>query len=135
LAFELRRWCPFQVYVEKSADVVCCQGKLAPAIKAHNAYRAQHAHHKWTLQHRSVVREPVVIRTPDHDHQPAVIGQPIVNGVDARSSLAERLGFARIGLAFVVAQEKHERLPSKKAIATTANRATPTTILIARIYS
>src|SRR3984893_15016037 len=109
-ALELGCGCPFQVYVEESADVVCRQGNLAPAIKAHNAYRAQHTYHKRTLQHRSVVREPVVTRTSDHDHQPAVIGQPIVNRVDVRSGLADRLGLARIRLTSVVTQEKHERL-------------------------
>src|SRR6202795_3015957 len=110
LALELGCGGPFQVYVEESADVVCRQGNLAPAIEAHNAYRAHRAHHKWTLQHRAVVRELVVTRTSDHDHQPAVTGQPIVNGVDVRSGLADRLGLARIRLASVVAQEKHERL-------------------------
>src|ERR1700694_4148253 len=82
LALELRSGGRFQIYVEESADVVLRHGNLAAAIEGHDAQGPHHAHHKWTLQHRSVVAEHVVTRPSDHDHQPAVAGHSAVYGVD-----------------------------------------------------
>lgn len=55
----------FQVDVEENADAVRGHSNLATAVDVNNAKCAQNTHQKRALQHRSVIREHVVIRTLD----------------------------------------------------------------------
>src|SRR5690348_7132671 len=88
-------------------DAVRRNGKLAASVDTELTEQTEHPQRHTALQESSVVAEGEMIRAANHDAQPSIRRQSIVNRLDVGHDLTDlRIG-RKIALA---AQQEHERL-------------------------